>query len=38
MEQVVDPSVAWIGWALVLSFNFLLTLVGTWLILRRREE
>jgi len=38
MEQVVDPNIAWIGWALVLAFNLLLTVVGTWLILRRRRE
>jgi hypothetical protein len=38
MEQVVDPTAAWIGWGLVLTFNFLLTIIGTWLIVRKRRE
>jgi len=38
MEQVVDPNAAWIGWGLVLTFNFLLTIIGTWLIVRKRRE
>jgi hypothetical protein len=39
MEQtVVDPTLSWIVWGLVMAGTFVMTLVGTWLIARRWEK
>lgn len=37
-QTMIDPTFAWIVWGLILVGNFVMTLVGTWLIVRRWEK
>jgi hypothetical protein len=37
-QAMVDPTFSWIVWGLILVGNFVMTLVGTWLIVRRWEK
>ncbi len=34
----VDPNIAWAVWAVMIVGNFLLAVIGTWLMVRRWEE
>jgi len=37
-EAVVDPTLTWIVWALLFLGTSAMTLIGTWLIVRRWEK
>jgi hypothetical protein len=37
-QAIIDPTLSWIVWGLIMAGTFVMTLVGTWLIARRWEK